>query len=722
MNDDLEKTKVLDDLGEIKDAMEESENRLEEIKEDLANEEIEILDGVIPTREELHKEKKKKSIKEWWNELPKKAKILWISGIVLVLAIIIGIVVYFTCFYKKDETPTVDEPKVEAPIIVEENYQYQDGKLTFFNNKKEEIGIYECTNHDEKLCGVGFTNNQEDHFDEPKRVYEDNTPIEMRLNIYFDQFVFIIDHKEDEKELYQLYDIKEQKVLGVYQSVKAYTQKENKVILKNAEGKFGYYEMTSDGLKEIITPSYDYLGIISDEHYKTDDILVAKEKNAYYLITNTNKKITKAITSPIIGYNDAVIAAGENNKYSLYSNLGEPLTKDVHDYIHVGKDYYLFHDNGKLTAYLNSGVKLNEVGIAIGKSNDPYPVKVYSKEGEFKEEKTLYTVIDNIGNGELTISTADNEKTLNIYDGLASKDKAVGYYDGILYIYEDTTNHEILGTYRCNTQNKFDKDNYTKEWTGCRIANRDNSHISSTNEFVTEKDKEIFTMPIYANKYVFIQDGNDTGNIKLYDMKTQKTLATYNKVYDRAASGNQKANEGTILAQNKDKKYGVIFIGASEPRNILSFKYETIEHAKNGYYAKEGNTWHIFDLNGKELTSNLSHRIKNHSSKAATVEENGKYYIYQLDGTKIQEEGYEYILPSEEFYTVVTIESKLMVYDYEGKKLMEDYLELQSKNYYGVEKPAFKVEKSGNDLNVQMLENGNYRTVTFNALTGEIKE
>lgn len=714
MSEDLEKTKVLDDLGEISSAMEESENRLEEIKEELNQEET--LDPV-PTREELHKNQQKKSLKERWNGLSKKAKALWISGIILVLALVIGIIVYFVCFSKKEETP-VPEPTPEAPIYALENYQYQDGKLTFLNNKKEAIGTYECTNHDEKLCGVAYSDNKEDNFDEPRRIYEDNIPIEMRLNIYYDQFAFIIDHKEGEKELFQLYDMKEEKILGVYQSVKAYAQKENKLILKNTEGKVGYYEITNEGLKEIIKPSYDYLGIISDEHYKTDDILVAKEKNAYYLITNTNKKITKAITSPIIGYNDHVIAAGENNKYALYNNLGEPLAKDIHDYIHIGENYYMFHDNGKLTAYLNSGVKLNEVGIAIGKSDAPYPVKIYSKDGEFKEEKTLYSVIDNISNGELTVSTGDTEKTLNIYDGIASKDKTVGYYDGILYIYDNAESHNILGTYRCSTLNKFDKDNYEKEWAGCHIANRDTSHISGTSEFVKEADKQVMPMPVYANKYVFIEDDN----VKLYDLKAQKILASYYKVYDRALTGEKTANEGTILAQNKDKKYGVISISAKEPSNILKFQYDTVEYAKNGYYAKEGNTWHIFDTKGNETKTKLSARIKNHSSKAAAVEEDGKYYIYKLDGTKLQEDGFAYILTSDEFYVTVTPDNKLMAYDYDGNALMNESAQLNSKNYYGVDKPSFKVEKSGNTLHVNVLENDNYISTSYNTQEGTITE
>ena len=137
--DDLEKTKELFEIDE--DVPTPIENiEMEGISKDtvtdeftlgLTDKEASIINKNIKEKEEKSskkskKEKKeKKSIKEKWNELTKKQKVLTISLIVLILIVIITFTLMLVL--KKDDKKTIDEPnKPNEPIVEleEENYIY----------------------------------------------------------------------------------------------------------------------------------------------------------------------------------------------------------------------------------------------------------------------------------------------------------------------------------------------------------------------------------------------------------------------------------------------------------------------------------------------------------------------------------------------------------------------------------------------------------------------
>ena len=90
----------------------------------------------------------------------------------------------------------------------------------------------------------------------------------------------------DDKPAIKLYDMLENNVIGEYFGVKAYdTDKSDYVVLKDKSNKYGLYEISSNEVKTIIDPSYQYMGIIKKD---TNDKIIVKKSSGYYLIDYNN--------------------------------------------------------------------------------------------------------------------------------------------------------------------------------------------------------------------------------------------------------------------------------------------------------------------------------------------------------------------------------------------------------------------------------------------------
>lgn len=72
------------------------------------------------------------------------------------------------------------------------------------------------------------------------------------------------------------------------------------MVLENTDNKFGVVKITSNDLETIINFTYDDLTSLE----KKDNTLVAKKGSKYYLISFSDKALTKAITKPIYDYDD----------------------------------------------------------------------------------------------------------------------------------------------------------------------------------------------------------------------------------------------------------------------------------------------------------------------------------------------------------------------------------------------------------------------------------
>ena len=179
--------------------------------------------------------RKKKSIKDKWDDLAKKQKILIISGIVIGLLIIIGLILYFV-FFKKDNANSLDnnDKNIDNVVIEKDNYRYDKGNLVFLDKNDRELGTYECTNKDSSKCYVAKLAFSDDKFERIKNVNTKGIEIEKNSNIYYDQYVFVTDGEE----LF-LYDITSKKKDLELKKIKAYGTTRNFVVIEDTSLKYG---------------------------------------------------------------------------------------------------------------------------------------------------------------------------------------------------------------------------------------------------------------------------------------------------------------------------------------------------------------------------------------------------------------------------------------------------------------------------------------------------
>ena len=270
---------MLDDdiLNNVKDEEEnnKAENEIVEIDE---NEEITNTQyDLNEVTEDLKKDKKKKKEKgpSKWSKLTKKQKIIIIVCGILLLLIILILILYFLVF-KNAESNDSNEDDEPIVIVEKDNYRYEDGKLIFIDEGKNELGSYECSNKDEDLCYVAYYSN-EDEFDIEKQVYENGVPIDFRSDILLNNYVFIYDNSESENGQIQLYNIKNEEVIEDYLLVKKVS--DDQVIVKNEDEEYGILKFSVDEVKNIVDFDYDYLGYILETDY-----VVGANNNNYVLL------------------------------------------------------------------------------------------------------------------------------------------------------------------------------------------------------------------------------------------------------------------------------------------------------------------------------------------------------------------------------------------------------------------------------------------------------
>ena len=299
----------------------ETTKELEELT-DLNNQIIEVNDNLVNTQEKIQEEqpkseffskpekvKVKEKIKTWWKKRTKKQRILIISGIVLFfILVIVGIVFLIRTLKKEEEIP------IPFPVILqEENYRYENGVLKFLNKNKEEIGFYTCENQSEELCFVSYYSTEDD-FDVEKKVYQNNEPILTRSAIVNETFVLINDNARKEDEKIKLYNMKEQNVVEEYQLAKRV--EEGKLIVKNAENKYGIIDLSETTSVTKLEFNYDYLGYIENDKKS----YISTQNGRNFIMDETGRTLSKAITGNIKNLNASYVKVKlDNGKYEVYN-------------------------------------------------------------------------------------------------------------------------------------------------------------------------------------------------------------------------------------------------------------------------------------------------------------------------------------------------------------------------------------------------------------------
>lgn len=598
--------------------------------------------------------RRKRSIKDKWNDLSKGTKAGIIISIILVVLFAAGIIIYVVLFNEEEEIPV---PKDEPVIIEKDNYRYEDGKLVFLDINDKEIGSYECSVKDSEKCYLAKIDYTKDSFDRVKTINQSGSELSKNSKIYYNKYVFVYD--EEKISLYNIESKEKELSLNV---IKSYDTQKNLIVVENDESKYGLIEITEAGFNYLIRCSYDYLGIVNLEL----SYLVAQDKDDFYIVDSTGKKISENINAEIKSVNEKYIVAEKNNSYSLYDYKYEELISD-YDYISLHNEVIALAQTNRLYLVDSELNKLYEDGIRL--ENDNY-VKKYVYDNNNRLIETLKSYEIEVKDNIAKIIIGNSEKEINIIEGkVSSKYTYLSYYDGKLYIYSDEEKQDILGTYTCNNKNNLTsvEDNLT------------NCSLYGTTEGISG---------IYNNHYVFISDNTTGSDLQyyLYDLKEKKNKGTYSSL-EFVKSGEINPNikpiytsSSYVIAKsgtgNNKGNYGVLEINGDKVAGKIEFKYESITLKNDKYYIM---------VNINKLMSIYNKDFSKISSEFNYLEMYDKYYVgiknnklnvYDYDKTSSVLES-DIPVTSNEFkidFTngfVITINNVEYKYDKNGKKIVE---------------------------------------------------
>ena len=716
-NEDLEKTKSLSDLSDLiaketedvlpknSDTLEDDIlKNLEEPKEDVYNDLI-THDIELATRtKEIEESKKfkKENLIDKFKKLPKKTKALIIGLVVAVILLIVIVLVIVLTHKKPQDEPTPEEPSI---VIDNGNYRYEDGTLKFLNESNTQIGSYECNNKEEDKCYVAYLDNNEDDLNVSKNMYESNELINIRSSIYHNRYVFIVDSMDD-KPAIKLYDMLENNVIGEYFGVKAYdTDKSDYVVLKDKSNKYGLYEISSNEVKTIIEPSYQYMGIIKKD---TNDKIIVKKSSGYYLIDYNNKTLTKLINRPIYDYNEDYIVVKDNNSYSVVNYDGtEVLSK--YDYVSlINKEYVAVVVDHNLYIRDYSNHKFNETGYQL--SNEYYSgISIYSEDGLLKSTNYAYKVSINNDNATIYVKNEDKveENGLNLKDGLASINIAhYSYLNGVLYFYKDDDKTEVLGSYACSNKNDLSTNS---NLSTCMVANDNTSDNNFKNHTNTE-----YLLPVVASRYVFIRDNMDTNasEVKLYDLKDNKTVATYSTVSANILNNDNTLtfydNEIKIIVKNKSNKYGLISLNSNGITKIYDFIYDSMERFGENYLVSSNGEYKVL-YSSDSASLGYSGKIYDISGNYVVVKEHDKFYLYKTDGSKVSDTGYKMIkLLGNTCYSYIDDSNTLIISTYDNTRVSTGFVISDTTNEFDLYNRYSLSNVSGSVL-VNVFDSNNNR-------------
>jgi len=701
------------DLNEPHD---ESVNEIVEVRNGEVVESLE--DDIINNmsyEEPIKKESPKKKnvlvlLKDKWDDLTKKEKLIAILiGIIILLVIVLLIVSIF----KKDDKD--EKTKVPDVVLEADNYRYENGKLFFLDKEDNEIGSYDCENKKQELCYVAYSSN-EDNFDVTKDIYEDESVVLKRMSIINENYVFIYDNEEENADNIILYNIKDNSSSENYKLVKECSLEENFVVAKNSEDKYGVLLFNENDYEEKIEFSYDYLGIITENKSETK-YLVGKKSDKWYLIDYSNKEKTKGTSNEIKNYNDSLIAVVENGEYNLIDYKNNLVTDEGYDYITFAGEFVLLVKDDKLYITDKGLNKLYEEGIKLPNS-DYIKINVFNKESnKLVEMRYSFGVSINNKTIELTLNTGEEPevKLINSLESAVSTHyENINYFDGKLYVYSDAEKNNLLGAYECTNKNNISSED----------SSLDKCYIASNSEFsdndMTYEKKAIGLLPIFNNRFVFIKDNPavssaETMNIVLYDLASSKKLGTYRAIDAGSYNGKNELNfvEGTgilLIAKNTKDYYGILEVKLSEVGSLANVKFndkfKNIELINKNYILqKSTDTYYMINKSGESITSEFSGKIMGYNNDYVKVKNNNEYSVFTKEGNKISNKTFNYIELYNNVYAGINNNS-INLYKYNDEEqipLCSTDIKLEITNNFK-EGKSFAVDEKNNSFSITVYK------------------
>lgn len=654
-------------------------------------------DKKTPKKKKKRQLKLVKKFKEWWQGLSKIKKTITILATILVLLLIIIGILFLT---KKDNNK--DKSNTPDVIVKSDYYRYENGTLVFLGAEDKELGKYKCKNKDEKKCYIAFQSN-EDEFSGDIYLDDKGNKIDIRAKIINDNYVFIVDNKKGSNDDIILYSIKSKSNIDEYTLVKETGVNKSYVVLKDKDDKYGVLDLTESTPKVLINFVYDYAGMINNE--MSNKYLVLKKNSKYYVADYTEKLLSGGFSDKIVDYNDDfIVTKNQENKYKVYDYEDNDLQSKSYLFVKLINSYYaVLQDNG-LLVFDKEGNRYNETPIALTSTNYNRTY-VLDVNGQVISNEVAFEIETN--DDYITITRGKAIDTLSIKEAMTNKEHPyLNYYNGILYFYADEAKNTLIGKYTCKNRNNAGSLDQCNIASSSSISNND-----LTNNVPSGK------ISIINGRYVFVKDSLSTGNIYLYDLKTNKKLGPYNDVeaYDLISEKEsvKNVNGAYVIAKNKNNMYGLLRINNQSVDVVLNFEYSEMEKEGEYFLVKKSNGYALINQSGNQLTKEIPLKIVSYSENYCLASSSSGYLIYNYNGEKIDNTTYSYIKLASNYYIGI-LTNNLGIYKYNnpGINVLQSEVKIKypeswrNSNY-------FKVTASTLGYIIQITDGENNKEYTF---------
>ena len=654
-------------------------------------------DKKTPKKKKKRQLKLVKKFKEWWQGLSKIKKTITILATILVLLLIIIGILFLT---KKDNNK--DKSNTPDVIVKSDYYRYENGTLVFLGAEDKELCKYKCKNKDEKKCYIAFQSN-EDEFSGDIYLDDKGNKIDIRAKIINDNYVFIVDNKKGSNDDIILYSIKSKSNIDEYTLVKETGVNKSYVVLKDKDDKYGVLDLTESTPKVLINFVYDYAGMINNE--MSNKYLVLKKNSKYYVADYTEKLLSGGFSDKIVDYNDDfIVTKNQENKYKVYDYEDNDLQSKSYLFVKLINSYYaVLQDNG-LLVFDKEGNRYNETPIALTSTNYNRTY-VLDVNGQVISNEVAFEIETN--DDYITITRGKAIDTLSIKEAMTNKEHPyLNYYNGILYFYADEAKNTLIGKYTCKNRNNAGSLDQCNIASSSSISNND-----LTNNVPSGK------ISIINGRYVFVKDSLSTGNIYLYDLKTNKKLGPYNDVeaYDLISEKEsvKNVNGAYVIAKNKNNMYGLLRINNQSVDVVLNFEYSEMEKEGEYFLVKKSNGYALINQSGNQLTKEIPLKIVSYSENYCLASSSSGYLIYNYNGEKIDNTTYSYIKLASNYYIGI-LTNNLGIYKYNnpGINVLQSEVKIKypeswrNSNY-------FKVTASTLGYIIQITDGENNKEYTF---------
>lgn len=630
----------MDNEEEIKEVI-----KFDEVDETLLKEKEEE----FPTNKKSKKDKKEKNniFSNLYNKikgLTKKQKYI-LLGLIFLVLIFLSLIIYMLL----SRVEVLEEEIIIEPVILEmNNYIYEDGTLIFLDESDNEIGSYECSNKDVDLCALA-TLNVDETLDIVRKINTSNEPIEEFVP-YINDIVFVLDTDDVDNLSINMYNLETKEVLGTYFSVYT-TNDSDYVILEDEKEKYGMVNLSNNSLEVVIDFEYDYLAVADD----TMDI--SYKKNSKYGIVDLDGEILVSLNNPILNYNDNFIVSGYEDDYTLYDYTSKSYEGGL-DFIKIsGENAFLISDGSVTVRNSVYGmISFDEFDVS---NEDYFEYEKYDSNLKKISDVSPFTT-EITDENKLLIKQGTKRQTINLNESVLNLNyDYVNYLNGTIYIYEEATKENIVGSYICDNPNTVVKGD--EDFKNCFIAYNENFVEGFSVDADGDAESELRLMPILSDQYIFINDTRTaaTSNvIHLYDFTSSAIKASYSNI-DSSYIASVKFDSITaknfiVVAKNTSGSYGVINVTKSNINAIVPFSYSDLFFDNDNFIVRDAEGVNIYNVDGNRLTESVipGEFIDYNDNYILIKNEAGKYQMFDYTG-KVYSDIYDEIQMGEKYYMTI---------------------------------------------------------------------